>query len=498
MNTTAPFAAACALLLLAAIPGHADTEQTLGSLLFSDSNLSLHRNQSCASCHSVVPASGPETGQPLIAPGFVDPGNVENGSPVSGGSVSGQFGKLNAPSVGYAAFSPEFHWDNTRAAYVGGQFWNGRATNLQAQAAMPFLNPAEMAMPSRWAVVTRLKENATYRQLFNDVFGINLDDLPANDLAPATSPPPAGVLAAFDAAAQAISEFERGATFNQFTSKFDYWLAGMTSLSANELNGFNLFKKKARCATCHLSSSGIDRQGNMIPPLFTDFTYANLGLPRNVSIPGNPAPDPGLGGRAEIAAASPGGAELGKHKVMSLRNIALTPPYGHNGVFATLDQITHFYNTRDVLGRVAASTDAGFGVTGWPAPEVPQNINTANVGDLGLTQQEEADVVAFMKTLTDNYPATGQDPNVPPGTPSPFANLAIPAIPTRLALGAPAVISLTGRLGKYYRLEFADSLTGTNHWRPLSTNRFGANGMLFPDPTAVLPTTRFYRAVQLP
>ena len=110
-------------------------------------------------------------------------------------------------------------------------------------------------------------------------------------------------------------------------------------------------------------------------------------------------------------------------------NIAVTAPYGHNGVFATLEQLTHFYNTRDVLPRVASDQAPGFGVTGWPEPEVPQNVNVDELGNLGLTEEEESALVAFMKTLTDNYPAWGGDPNVPPGTPSPFANTPLPPFP---------------------------------------------------------------------
>jgi cytochrome c peroxidase len=204
----------------------------------------------------------------------------------------------------------------------------------------------------------------------------------------------------------------------------------MTELSDKERRGLNLFEgDKAKCSACHISTPGIAPDGSVQPPLFTDFTYDNLGLPRNVNIPGNPAPNPGLGGRDDIAARDPAGAEIGKQKVMGLRNIAITPPYGHNGVFKTLEQITHFYNTRDTLGWVVDNNDPGFGVKGWPSPEVPQNVNKDELGDLGLTPEEESDLVAFMRTLTDNYPAWGRDPKVPPGTPSPFAEMPFPPFP---------------------------------------------------------------------
>ena len=142
--------------------------------------------------------------------------------------------------------------------------------------------------------------------------------------------------------------------------------------------------------------------GKMYPPVITDFTYDNIGVPRNTSIPGNPAPDIGL------AATTGDPAQKGKHKVMSLRNIAITAPYGHNGFFATLEEIVHFYNTRDVVSE------------GWAPPEIADNLNTDELGNLGLTAAEEADLVAFMKTLTDNYPEWGDDNNVPEDSASPW------------------------------------------------------------------------------
>ena len=136
----------------------------------------------------------------------------------------------------------------------------------------------------------------------------------------------------------------------------------------------------------------------MQPPLFTDFTYDNLGLSRNVNIPGNPPPDPGLASHPQIAGQAMAAGERGKHKVMGLRNIAITPPYGHNGVFATLEQIVHFYNTRDAKPRVCAdNNDPGFGQTCWPAPEIRVNVNSAELGNLRLSAHDEKALVAFMQ-----------------------------------------------------------------------------------------------------
>ena len=404
-------------------------EQTLGKALFADANLSLNHNQSCATCHSLSPAKNPATGKSFGVAGFVDPDNVTTGTAVSRGSVPDRFGVLNAPSVAYAAFSPEFHWDGVEAMYRGGQFWNGRAANLQAQAAEPFLVAFEMGMPSKWAVVTRLKGNPLYQASFLSLFGIDLKKIPGRENVSAATQPPPGVLEAYEALTRAIATFEKTRSINRFTSKFDFYLAGMTELSPKERHGMEVFNFNGLCFHCHVSNPSIAPDGTVFPPLFTDHSYANIGVPRNTTIPGNSPPSLGLGGRKDVLAKSPGGSEIGKHKVSSLRNVALTAPYGHNGVFATLEEIVHFYNTRETLGRVASDQDPGFGVTGWAPPEVAFNVNFDEVGSLNLSAVEEAALVAFLKTLTDKYPDTGGDPNVPPGTPSPFQGTPFPPFP---------------------------------------------------------------------
>lgn len=397
-------------------------QQSLGSKLFKDKNLSLNRTQSCSSCHSLASVLGASTPLDRVT-GFVDPENVKNGTPVSAGAILGREGSLNAPSVSYAAHSPFFHWDEKEGLYIGGQFWNGRANTLADQAKQPFLNPVEMAMPNKWAVVSRVKENHQYRKLFRQAYGINLavvPDYPKQKNSRLKIP--ALVDKVYSRLAKAIGEFEKTPMFNKFNSKFDYVLAGMTLFTPLERRGFELFndETKGNCAACHISEPDHGEYGQLKPPLFTDFTYDNIGVPRNVSIPNNPKPNLGLGGRADIAKIDLAGNEIGKHKVMSLRNIAVTPPYGHNGVFSTLEQIVHFYNTRDTLGEVSDNRDPGFGITGWSKPEVLRNVNRNELGDLKLTQDEEQAIVAFMKTLTDDYPAWGNDPLIPPGTPSPY------------------------------------------------------------------------------
>ncbi len=197
-----------------------------------------------------------------------------------------------------------------------------------------------------------------------------------------------------------IAAYERSSEVSPFTSKYDYWLKGQAKLTDQELWGLELFNGKAMCSACHLSEGP--------RPLFTDFTYDNLGIPKN---PENPATianplwaDPGLGGFLKSLNDSEidWEAELGKHKVPTLRNVDLRPykkfvkAYGHNGYFKSLLEIVHFYNTRDVPRE------------GWPAPEVPQTINTDELGNLGLTRGEENAIVAFMKTLSDGYMPPGR------------------------------------------------------------------------------------------
>ncbi len=376
-------------------------EQALGSKLYQDMNLSLNRNQSCASCHSLERIRL-FNGLKTAAPGFVDPENVAAGTPTSRGSVAGKFGSLNSPSASYAAFSPKFNFDQTQGLWIGGQFWNGRAATLEDQAQAPFLNLLEMAMPSRWAVISEIKKNAGYVQDFSAVYGFNLNTVPFNPRAASDTHAPQSVYTAYDLLARAIASFERSRKFNAFDSKFDFVEAGMTRFTPQEARGRALFDGKSQCNLCHVTTPAVGPNGNMYPPVFTDFTYDNIGVPRNTSIPGNPTPDIGLGATTSNA------ADNGKHKVMSLRNIAVTAPYAHNGFFATLEEVVHFYNTRDVPSE------------GWAVPEIQENVNVDELGNLGLTADEEADLVAFMKTLTDNYPAWGNDRNVPPGTQSPW------------------------------------------------------------------------------
>ena len=415
----------------------ASIERKLGGALFEDINLSLNRNQSCKNCHGLSRVEVPTEVKPGIfkmrkqaAKAFVDPTNIMNGTGVSDGSVDRDFGGLNSPSIGYAAFSPVFHWDKGEELFLGGQFWNGRAADLKEQAQGPFINPVEMAMPDEFSVIERLRENPKYVRIFKRLYDINLTSIQEANYA--------DVLEAYKAMADAIATFERTKRFNKFNSKFDYEAAGMTAYNASEQRGADLFDGIALCGEYH-TTEGVD--GDDTPALLTDFSYDNLGTPPNPQIPGQPAFDPGLLGNPNLdavrgAPTDPSEVE-GRHKVMSLRNIALTAPYMHNGIFKTLEEVVHFYNTRDTLGNTptnggpADATNPEFGTEFWPEGEFHGTRNIDELGNLGLTPQEEADVVAYLKTFTDNYPSWGNknglsDPNVPQDTPSPFRDFPLP------------------------------------------------------------------------
>lgn len=348
-----------ATLVLAATAGIAATtnpmttqEQMLGRFLYFDKSLSNPVGQSCASCH--LPRSG-----------YADP---DQNLPVSEGAVTGRFGGRNSPSSAYAAFSPVFTKLPLTGQYLGGQFWDGRAATLEEQAKGPFLNPVEMNN-TKEGVVQAVKISP-YAKLFIDVYGNNSLD---------------NTESAYNLIAKAIASFERSGRLNSFSSKYDYYLKGKTSLTAQEQRGLDVFNGKGNCFACHPSVSA----DNSTAPLFTDFSFDNLGIPQNMEYPyylmnPSPYPDNGLGAIVnEIT-------QNGKFKVMTLRNIALTAPYSHNGYFKTLKEIVHFYNTRDIPGM-------------WPPPDVIENINKIELGNLGLTDQEEDDIVAFLQTLTDGF-----------------------------------------------------------------------------------------------
>ena len=324
------------------------TKVQLGKLLFFDTNLSEPKGQSCATCH-----------QPQV--GFN--GNGDKKAAVISGAIPTRFGSRNPPSAAYAFGSPkpQYYSVDGEILFMGGQFWDGRAADLVEQAKAPFLNPVEMNNPGKAAVVQ--KACAEFVLIFRLVYGPQ-------------SCAPGNTDQTYDQIADAIAEFESSPEVNPFNSRYDRFLAGKEKFTSEEKRGLELFEGKAGCAACHPS-------GAKSP--FTDFSYDNIGIPRN---PENPVYatdssflDLGLGARL-------GPAENGKFKVSGLRNMATAPPYGHNGYFKSLRDLVHFYNTRDTDPK-------------WPKPEVLDNVNRDELGNLGLTPGEEEAIVAFIKTLTD-------------------------------------------------------------------------------------------------
>jgi cytochrome c peroxidase len=370
-------------------------QEQLGKFLFNDQNLSLNNNQACAACH------GPEVG-------YTGPDELINlHGAVYEGSIIGNFGNRKPPTAAYAGDSPILHYDAV-AGWVGGMFWDGRATGwtmgdpLAEQAKGPFLNPKEQAIPDAKTLCQKV-EASGYAGLFVEVWG-------SLSCADATA-----VGVAYNDIAISIASYERSQEVSSFTSKFDgFWdkakMKGMDvtqismvnwekykslGLNNDQLRGLAVFNTEGTCSSCHTLDEGTAGY-----PLFTDFSYDNLGIPKNLENPAtvaNPGwADPGLGGVLMNMAkySSVSSTEIGKFKVPTLRNVDLRPTttfvkaYGHNGYFKSLEEIVHFYNTRDVAP--------------WPAPETLANMNTT-IGNLHLNKTQEKWIVEFLKTLSDGY-----------------------------------------------------------------------------------------------
>lgn len=352
--------------------------EQLGKALFFDENLSVNGKMSCASCHA------PETG-------FTGPDSLINAGPaVYNGTIHTRAGNRKPPTAAYGGESPVLYYDEADEAWVGGMFWDGRATGwvlgdpLAEQAMGPFLNPVEQAAPNMLLIVLKVAIS-DYAGLFEEVWGPGTLDFKYVKQ---------NTYDVYVMIAQSIAAYERSEEVNPFTSKFDYYLQGQVELTAQEKWGLSLFnaEDKGNCAACHPSSGD--------KPLFTDFTYDNLGVPKNPENPfysqskeinpdGEDWVDLGLGGFLGDS------DQNGKQKVPTLRNVDKRPEegfvkaYAHNGFFKSLEEIVHFYNTRDVKA--------------WPDPEVGVHVNTDELGDLGLNADEEAAIVAFLRTLSDGY-----------------------------------------------------------------------------------------------
>jgi len=376
--------------------------ETLGKRIFFDQKLSANSNQSCASCHGKnVGWTGPIS-------------SINRHGAVYEGSIAGRFGNRKPPSSAYATLSPIFHYWEREDLFIGGNFWDGRATGEKLgnpaadQAQGPFLNPLEQALDMPSDVIERIC-NGAYAHLFTTVWG---------DASCDTN----NVETAYDYVALSIAAYEGSSEVNAFSSKYDAFLANKVKLEKEERLGLSLFNGKAKCSQCHTLSGKA--------PLFTDFTFDNLGVPRNPENPfytqtdfnpdGYDWVDKGLGGFLETRPeyADKALQNYGKQKVPTLRNVDKRPSdefvkaYAHNGYFKSLKGIVHFYNTRDVKPACIDifTTEADALAQGcWPAPEIAENVNTDELGDLGLTEKEEEALVAFMETLSDGFEVDGED-----------------------------------------------------------------------------------------
>ncbi len=393
--------------------------ERLGLHLFFDTNLSEPAGTACASCHD---------------PRRAFTGNNSTLIGVAMGSRSDQFGTRDAPTLMYLATTPRFgslDKDGKRVP-AGGHFWDGRADTLEDQAKQPFFNAVEMNNANVPALIAKVAK-AAYAGAFRKEWGATIFENPDT---------------ALDAVAASIAAFERTRVFQPFTAKFDYVMRGEAQFTDQEQRGLSLFtiRQKGNCAQCHtVDAASRDPQKS----LFTDFGHHALGLPRSQRIPKNADAafvDLGLcervpvaGAKLPMAAVKPSitdPAACGLFKTPTLRNITITAPYMHNGVFDHLRDAVAFYATRD-------TDPARWFPAGKKFNDLPVQYHTNVDVDTPpyqrrpnqrpqLTDAEIDDIVAFLFTLTDGYkrepsrsgsrqPADIAQPRSPVSSPSPPA-----------------------------------------------------------------------------
>jgi cytochrome c peroxidase len=363
---------ACHAVLSADVPTGPDIDsvEALGQRLYFDTALSKNRTQSCATCHA--PGRG-----------FSDDRDNGVGGAVSLGDDGSSLGDRNAPTAAYASYSPAFH-RNGEGRYVGGQFLDGREQDLAGQAGGPPLNPIEMGMPDKASVVERLQENSEYREAFRRFYGDAVFEDPEQ---------------AYAAMASSIAAFEKTDLFSPFDSKYDRYLRGEYTMTAEEDLGMTLFfsQQFSNCNVCHQLKKRPAAKGET----FSNYEYHNIGTPVNVAVReknglGVDHVDHGL--LDNPAVDDP--AQDGRFKVPTLRNVAVTGPYMHNGVFRDLRTVVLFYNkynSRSARRQINPETGQQ-----WAAPEVDATLSLDELKTGPALKDREIDaLVAFMKTLTD-------------------------------------------------------------------------------------------------
>jgi cytochrome c peroxidase len=367
----------------AAQPGPSLTAQAqLGEMIFNDPSLSASGRQSCATCHAPETAHAPNNALAVQL----------------GGKNLDVQGFRATPSLRYLNLSPAFGFDR-EGTPNGGFTRDGRAQSLAEQAERPFLAPHEMANTDKSDVVGKL-QRASYAAQFKAVFG----DTIFNDAD-----------AAFARMTFALQRYQlEDADFHPYDSKYDQFLAGRVQLDAAELRGLALYNnpQKANCAACHVSTKPADG-GN---PLFTDFTYDNIGVPRNTALPATLDAgyfDLGLCGpdRTDLSARTD---LCGLFKVPTLRNVATRQVFFHNGAFTNLKDVVSFYVRRDTNpDEWYPKAQDGSVLKFNDLPSAYRaNVNTVETPynrlpglAPALNEQEIDDVVRFLGTLTDGYRA---------------------------------------------------------------------------------------------
>jgi cytochrome c peroxidase len=460
--------------------------RVLGKLMNFDQNISPFKNVACASCHMpYVGFSGPIPSVNLTMVAYP-------------GSLHYRAGKRTAQRYTYSPSFPVLQYDATQSSFFGGNFWDARATGYKLQspdanqAQGPPVDTQEMMFPDTACIVYRLSK-AAYRRLFEEIWGAESFDInfPGDTKQICETPGGAAVFGTdtqpvklspedrtrsnndYDHWAQSISFYEASDRVSPFTSKFDAFLAGAYTMTADEMAGYNLFRGKANCNSCHLDGrstaptppppEGMAPNGEDTgaaadtKPSFTCFGYANLGLPLNPADAfyyqtkpdsyGFTANPYGFGYRdlgvgtflrsgvgtwpnpdSDWTKLAP--AWDGRMQTSTARNVAMTPPqcptteapgpyfqkeFFHNGYIKSLKQLVHFYNTRDVYPYSVTSGHCPTGTTErvdcWPMPEVPGPTEDMTVGKLNLTDHEEDLIVIFLETLTDGYTTPFPDIN---------------------------------------------------------------------------------------
>ncbi|MHA2940247.1 cytochrome-c peroxidase [Vibrio sp. RC27] len=365
----------CLIMLCPPAFASADTtpveaKTQLGQILYFDVNLSKNRTQSCATCHN--PAHG-----------FADDRKNPLNAMVSLGDDGHSFGDRNAPSAAYANRIPVITRNSETGEFKGGQFLDGRERDLAGQAGGPPLNGLEMGMPDKASVVGRLKENEFYLTRFAELYGDTIFE---------------DTDAAYSAMTDSIAEFEKTDFFSPFDSKYDRYVKGEVSLTKQESLGEALFfsQQFTNCNSCHQLKAFGNSQGET----FSNYEYHNLGVPMNIAVReanglGLDYVDRGLLEHPRIDDEK----QAGKFKVPTLRNVAITGPYMHNGVFQDLRTTILFYDKYNNSTR-KLNPETG---QPWREPEVNRNLalEDKEFKAPALTDKEVDALVAFLKTLTD-------------------------------------------------------------------------------------------------